>query len=114
MSGLIKFSQLYFLDRAPASTWSRGPRQPKTYITHTGWGNITSFFEIRAIQAVEVVVEREWSHSRVLDIKFCFIPYELRSCVGTVRSVRFPSRPTFRTDVQLSQPSAPSEIAPPI
>jgi hypothetical protein len=34
----------------------------------TGCDNITSFFEMRAIQTVGVVMGREWSHSEAIPV----------------------------------------------
>lgn len=62
---------------------------------------------------------RYWGWNRRACAKNCGCnrntdPYQLPSCVGTVTLVHLPPRPTFRTDVLWSQPSATSEIAPPI
>jgi hypothetical protein len=40
-------------------------------IVGTGCDNITSFFEMRAIQTVGVVMGREWSHSEAMVFKIC-------------------------------------------
>jgi hypothetical protein len=72
----------------------------------TGCDNITSFFEMCAIQTVWVVMGREWSHSEAVVFKICSLshPCQLPSCVGRVESLRLPSRYTFQTDFLGSQP----------
>jgi hypothetical protein len=65
----------------------------------TGCDNITSFFEMRAIQTVGVVMGRGWSHSKAVVLKICSLsPGQLPSCVRRVESLRLPLMSTFQTD----------------
>ena len=62
---------------------------------YTECGNITSFFIMRGNQAVEVVLRWECFHSRDEILKFPWKYSQSLSCVGVVRNVRLPSKPTF-------------------
>ena len=67
-------------------------------VPYTGCGNITSFFILHGNQAVEVVAGWAWFHSRDEVLKFSFLSFQSQSCVGVMRNVRLPSKPTFQID----------------
>jgi hypothetical protein len=60
--------------------------QQHLLLHRTGCDNITSFFEMRAIQTVGVVRGREWSHSEAVVFKICSLSLsaaleEWKACV---------------------------------
>ena len=59
---------------------------------------MTTSFIIRGNQAVEVVVGGACFHSRDDILKFPWKYSQSPSCVGVVRNVRLPSKPTFGID----------------
>ena len=65
-------------------------------ISYTGYGKITSFFIMRGNQAVEVVAGWACFHSRDEILKFPWKYSQSLSCIGVVRNVRLPLKPTFR------------------
>jgi hypothetical protein len=65
----------------------------------TGCDNITSFFEMRAIQAVGVVMGREWSHSEAVVFKICSLSLSAVSAA----IMRWKSgKPAFAVEVYFS------------
>ena len=65
---------------------------------NTGCGYITSLFIIRGNQVVEVIAEWACFHFRDEILKFPWKYSQSLLCVGVVRNVRLPSKPTFRID----------------
>ena len=63
-----------------------------------GCGNITSFYIMRGIQAVEVVAGWACFHSGDKILKFPWEYSNSLSCIGVVRNVCLLSKPTFRMD----------------
>ena len=63
-----------------------------------GCGNKTSWFIMRGNQAVEVAARWACFHCRDEILKFPWKYSQSLSCVGVVRNVRLPSKPTFRID----------------
>ena len=63
-----------------------------------GCGNITSYFIKRGNQDVEAVAGWACFHSRDEILKFPWKYSQSLTCIGVVRNVRLPSKPTLRID----------------
>ena len=68
------------------------------YWLYTRCGNIIYFFIMHGNQSVEVVARWAYSHSRDEILKFPWKYNQSLSCVGVVRNVRLPSKPSFRIE----------------
>jgi hypothetical protein len=64
----------------------------------TGCDNITSFFEMRAIQTVGVVMGQEWSHSEPVVFKIC----SLSLSAAIMRWKSGTGKPAFAVEVYFS------------
>jgi hypothetical protein len=70
--------------------------QQHVVLHRTGCDNITSFFEMRAIQTVGVVMGREWSHSEAVVLKICSL--SLSAAIMRWKS----GKPAFAVEVYFS------------
>jgi hypothetical protein len=70
--------------------------QQYVLLHRTGCDNITSFFEMRAVQTVGVVMGREWSYSEAVVLKICSL--SLSAAIKRWKS----GKPAFAVEVYFS------------